>query len=153
MKIVNLKAVPSELPVLAKWHQQEWADLNPGKSLKDRINKMQAYLENGFVPSTYVAIADELLGSAAIVKCDMDTRAELEPWLASVYVAKSQRGNGIGTALVKHIMQKAAHNGIERLYLFTPGQKEFYQGLGWQYLEQTQYHDQQVTIMYVDLTS
>ena len=68
MKIVNLKDCPEHIETLAQWHQQQWQYLNPGQSLADRIAKMQKYLNDDFVPSTFVALGNEPLGSAAIVE-------------------------------------------------------------------------------------
>ena len=50
MSILDLSEQPHYLSTLAAWHQQEWAHLNPGSSLENRIEKMQDYLEDGLVP-------------------------------------------------------------------------------------------------------
>jgi len=151
MDFVNLKQYAEFLPKLARWHQQEWSYLNPGQSLQDRIEKMQAYLNDVFIPSTFVAVENDVLGSAAIIECDMDTRPELSPWLASVYVAPEYRKQGVGTALVQHIIQQACDQGYTELFLYTPDQEKFYQQLGWQIIERVGYHDVDVTIMSISL--
>lgn len=148
MEIINLTDAPAYLQTLASWHHEEWRDLNPGQTLDQRMQKMQCHMEGRFIPSTYLAVDGLLLGSAAIVESDMDNRKDLSPWLASVYVDKQYRRQGIGSRLVKHIVDKARHQGIKNLYLFTPDQECFYQQLGWQVLEKTHYHGVEVTIMY-----
>ena len=52
--IIDLSSEPQHIPVLAVWHHQEWAHLNPGGSLEKRIKKMQAYLGDELLPSTFV---------------------------------------------------------------------------------------------------
>jgi len=151
MQIDDLKNVPQYLLPLANWHQAEWQSLNPGQSLQQRIDKMQAYLNDDFIPTTFVASAQQLLGSAAIIQCDMDIRSQLTPWLASVYVDEAKRCQGVGSQLVRYAMQQAAEQGIEQLYLYTPDQQAFYNKLGWQELEQVEYHGVKVCIMQVDL--
>ena len=152
MIILDLSEQPHYLPTLAAWHQQEWAHLNPGSSLEKRIEKMQAYLEDGLVPSTFIyEQRGQLAGSAAIVVCDMDTHPELTPWLASVFVAPHFRRLGIGTQLVKHVMLQAKKAGIPALYLFTPDQSAFYQTLGWSIIAEEVYCEAAVTLMRVDL--
>jgi len=151
VKIINLKDAPEHLEKLAEWHQCEWAALNPGSSLQDRIDKMRGYLEDDFIPGTYIALGQELAGSAAIIKYDMDSRKDLSPWLASVYVRSDQRRKGIGTQLVKHVMSEARKAGLKHLYLFTPDQVSFYRQLGWQVLERARYHNHDIVIMHVDL--
>ena len=71
-----------------------------------------------------------MVGSASLIAQDMDTRPELSPWLASVYVAAEHRRQGIGSALVRRVAQEAAALGVETLYLFTPDQEHFYARLG-----------------------
>jgi len=151
MRIINLADVPEYLETLAKWHHQQWQALNPGQTLEQRIQKMQGYLGDDFIPSTYVASDGRLLGSAAIVACDLDSRADLSPWLASVYVDRGYRRQGIGSRLVRHVVEQARQHGVRRLYLFTPDQVTFYQQLDWQVLEPAEFHNHQVTIVYIDI--
>lgn len=152
--ILNLSQEPQHIPTLAAWHHQEWAHLNPGGTLEKRIAKMQTYLEAGLVPSTYIYKQNgQLTGSAALIECDMDTRAELTPWLASVFVSPKFRRQGIGSALVRHVMLQAQLADLPRMYLFTPDQADFYQKLGWQTLLQESYRGCWVTLMQVDLSA
>jgi GNAT superfamily N-acetyltransferase len=143
--------VPHHLETLARWHQEEWGYFKPNKTLAMRIEAMKSHLLPEFVPTTFVAANHELLGSASIIEHDMDTRKELTPWLAGVYVAPEFRRQGIGSALVLHAMEQARENIIERLYLFTPDMDVFYARLGWKTFENTSYFGYVVTIMYVDL--
>ncbi|MEM7027031.1 MAG: GNAT family N-acetyltransferase [Pseudomonadota bacterium] len=148
MKIFDLKDCPQHIPQLAAWHHVEWSDMNPGQTLKRRVEKMQQYLKDDFVPSTYVAIkADQLVGSAAIVEYDMKIKG-CTPWLASVYVDKTYRNKGVGSGLVTHAMQQAKLNKVDTLYLFTPDRADFYLYLGWQVKSIEPYYGNNVTIMY-----
>lgn len=151
MQILNLREAPEHIPTLAAWHHQQWSSLNPDGSLEKRIATMQSYLSDDFVPSTLIAKTSELLGSAAIVKNDMDTKPELTPWLASVFVAPQYRNQGIGSQLVKQLMQQAKQAGIEAIYLFTPDQVHFYQKLGWEVFSSEEYRGHSVTVMKVRL--
>jgi N-acetylglutamate synthase-like GNAT family acetyltransferase len=148
MKIIDLIETPDSLELLAQWHQAEWEHLNPGKTLEDRREKMQEYLEGKEVPRTFVCKDGEtVMGSAAIIESDMETRPELSPWMASVYVHDDFRGKGIGSALVKRIMEYARSIGVETLYLYTEHQEAWYQKLGWEVFAREEYLNQMVTIM------
>lgn len=148
MNIIDLAAEPEHIPTLAAWHHREWAHLNPGATLEERIDRMQGYLASGLVPSTFICKQDgQLAGSAALVASDMDTRPMLTPWLASVFVAPSFRRQGIGGELVRHVMLRAKLGGIETLYLFTPDRQMFYQKLGWRTLSREAYRGVAVTVM------
>jgi len=151
IEILNLRACPEYLPALAQWHHNEWTDLNPGQTLTQRIEKMQASLNDDFIPSTFVAKDKTVLGSASILENDMETRPQLSPWLASVFVAPEHRNKGIGRQLVLHLMAQAKNQGIKTLYLFTPDKTDFYKKLGWQMYRLVQYREHQVSIMQTTL--
>lgn len=153
MKIIDLRQSPHHLTTLADWHHKQWSEYNEDESLQQRIERMHSYLDNQIIPSTYIAVDDDtLLGSAAIVECDMDTRPDLTPWLASVYVREDLRSKGIGRQLVEHVMHTSYNNGIEQLYLFTPDSAGFYQKLGWQVICEDSYLNHAVTVMKISLT-
>lgn len=152
MKILNLKDDPVHLEQLAEWHHREWAYLNPGQSLADRIEEMSAHLHAEIIPGTFIAKeGHELVGSAALLESDMDIHKDLSPWLASVFVSPNHRGKGVGASLVKHLMAVAKESGIGELYLFTPSKESFYKRLGWNTLVKEDYRGASVTIMSVKL--
>jgi GNAT superfamily N-acetyltransferase len=151
MLILNLKDKPEHLLPLAQWHHAEWSYLNPLRSFDQRVQEMQEDLEGKVIPTTFVAEdAGELLGSACILADDMSSHPELTPWLASVYVNEIHRGKGIGSTLVKRVMQHAQENGVKRLYLYTPDQEQMYARLGWQLYSREPYNGTPVTIMAID---
>jgi GNAT superfamily N-acetyltransferase len=150
--ILDLKQAPQHLKTLAQWHLNEWSHFNPGESIQQRIDRMHPFFNDAFVPSTFIATDTKLLGSAAIVTNDMETRVDLSPWLASVYVDPAHRCKGTGTKLVRHIMHLAKTNGIKKLYLFTPDQEKFYEKLGWKTISRESYRGQEVAVMQVRLS-
>lgn len=153
MPIYDLRDYPEHLETLASWHQEEWAHLNPGQTLGERLEKMQSYLNEDFIPTTFIYLqGDELCGSAAIISSDMDTHPELTPWLASVYVNPEVRGMGIASKLVQHVSTLAKANGWNSLYLYTPGQEALYAKLGWQTFATEIYHNTEVTLMHLQLS-
>jgi N-acetylglutamate synthase-like GNAT family acetyltransferase len=151
MKIIDLRSAPHHIPTLAQWHHDEWSYLNPGGSIEKRVEKMRAYLNENLIPTMLIAIdGDEVWGSAALSTSDMDTKPELSPWLANVYVRSDKRGSGVGAKLVKSIMDLARQNQLPRIYLFTPDQENFYAKLGWKTISKESYRNSPVTIMQLD---
>jgi GNAT superfamily N-acetyltransferase len=151
MEIKKLKDHPEYIPTLAKWHYDQWAYLSPGASLERRISFLASQIESDDIPETFVAVlGNTLLGSASLVPHDMETRMELTPWLASVYVATEQRKQGIGSALVRHVVREAARRGYQALFLFTPDQQALYASLGWSTFEKTEYRGYDVEIMTIN---
>jgi N-acetylglutamate synthase-like GNAT family acetyltransferase len=151
LKIINLRNEPENLLTLASWHQDEWSYLNPGEDLVARISRMQSFLNEDFIRSTFIARDEVLLGSAAIVLQDMKTEPQLTPWLASVFIRPEARRQGVGRQLVLHVMEQARKEGIDCLYLYTPDQESFYIKLGWSTIDKLKHQGHDVTIMQVKL--
>jgi len=148
MHISYLAEYPHLIPTLAGWHHAEWAHLNPDDTVEARISRMQKLLAKEQVPTAFVALQGEtLLGSASLIDNDMDTRKDLWPWLASVYVAPEFRDKGVGSALVQRVVDEARALGVETLYLFTPDRESLYARMGWKVIERTEYRGEQVVVM------
>ena len=148
MHIAYIKNHQETLPVVARWLFDEWSDLCPGSTPDTFADHLQENCHDNQVPLTLIALVNGgVVGTASLIEYDMDTRHDLSPWLASVYVIPEQRGQGIGTELVQAIVAKAREIGIPTLYLFTPDKEHFYQKIGWQTQEYTEYRDREVVIM------
>lgn len=68
-----------------------------------------------------------------------------------MFVKPELRGKGIGSLLVKGVMDYAARQGFSELFLFTPDQEAFYQKLGWQTISREKYRGVYVSVMRADL--
>ena len=148
MRIDYLADHPSLVPALAQLHFEQWGHLRPDEPLESRTHRLEASCGRGGVPSVVVALEKgALAGSAMLITSDMDTRPDLTPWLAGVYVLAGHRGRGIGAALVTRVEAEAAALGVARLYLYTPDAMAFYARLGWAAEERCEYLGQAVTLM------
>ncbi len=143
---------PEWFGVVACWHHAQWRSLHPGETLASREASLRADCGRSGVPITVVAHRNgAALGSASLIAHDMDSHPERMPWLASVYVEATARGEGIGQRLVRRIEAEARASGIARLHLFTPDRAAFYAALGWREVCREHYHDECVTVMERDL--
>ena len=148
MKIEYLADNTALVPIIVHWHHEEWGHFNPGDSVEKRIANIQTHLGRKQIPTTFVALSRGiLLGSASLMAHDMDTRMDLFPWLASIYILPEHRSRGIGTALVQRVIEEAVELDVETLYLFTPDREGFFASLGWSVVERTEYREQKVVIM------
>lgn len=142
----------SFLKQLAHWHHNEWLHLNPGATLNSRLQRYQASIETELLPEIFVAYTGTiLLGSVTLEKEDMDTRAYLTPWLASLYVAPEYRKKGVASQLIKYVVNYAKDNNFKNLYLFTEDQTDFYQYRGWHFIESVEYRNTEVDLMWQNL--
>jgi predicted N-acetyltransferase YhbS len=131
-RIEQLADYPHLAPTLARWHAEEWSGLVPEWTYENLLAELQSHTRPDAIPLTLVALdGDQPIGSASLVVEDLPGWEHLTPWLASVFVAVEARGRGIGAALVARAVETARDLGVERLHLFTEGQAEFYQRIGW----------------------
>jgi GNAT superfamily N-acetyltransferase len=64
-----------------------------------------------------------------------------------VYVAPQYRRQGVATALIGRVEQRAAALGSDSLFLFTPESEALYAGLGWQLMEYSDHQGRRLAIM------
>ena len=152
MQIEYLADCPAHISELARLHFEEWSYLYPGESLEDRTARLRSSCGRNAIPSVVVALRDsELLGSAMLVAHDMDSRPQLTPWLAGVFVKPQCRGKGIGSALVRRIESEVRSLGVSTLYLYTPHTESLYERLGWSVTERCEYRNTNVVVMSKEL--
>lgn len=136
---------------VAAWHQAQWGHLS-ARTTEDRIAEFAEHADPSAIPLTLVVYrAARPVGTASLLRHDMDIRPELHPWLASVYVVPELRGRGIGTRLVERAQGEARRLGVAALYLFTPDRAGFYRRLGWEELETLVYHGERETLMRLEV--
>lgn len=148
MTIEYLADHPEALSLLAEWQHEEWGHLREGDTAAKRMARLQGYSNRDRIPLTVVALeGGDVLGSASLIPHDMETRMELTPWLAGVFVSPAHRRKGIGAELVRRIMLEAGKLKVPLLYLYTVHSEKFYAGLGWTLQERTAYREHDVVIM------
>jgi GNAT superfamily N-acetyltransferase len=139
---------PEHIPLLAEWHQSEWAYLRPGFTIADRVALLRERCGRRELPITFIASSGvELLGSAMLMHHEMDIRPQFTPWLAGVFVAPAHRRSGIGHALAEHVICAAISLGFPTVYLYTPSAEGYWSRLDWRVVEHTRFRDTDVTIM------
>jgi predicted N-acetyltransferase YhbS len=148
MQIRHLADCPAAIPQIARWLYDEWGRLLPGASVERGISLLQERIHRDRVPLTLVATEGEsVVGTVSLIDCDMDTRADLLPWLASLYVQPDHRRRGIGASLVGAVVIEARRLGIDTLFLFTDSSQALYAKLGWLKMESCIYKQRDVVIM------
>jgi GNAT superfamily N-acetyltransferase len=148
MLITYLADYPQHLLIVAGWIIGEWGWEMPGSTLESIQAEFGSHLNHDRIPLTMLALVEtQPVGTASISLHDMDTRMDLTPWLAAVYVLPEFRGQGIGSQLVRAIEGIATRLQLERLYLFTPDRAAFYAHLGWSVLATSEYRHHSNVIM------
>ena len=137
------------VPVLARWHYDQWGPLTGASSFDDYVVLLTEAAASRTVPSVLVASDEgELLGSANLVARDLPSRPELTPWLAQPFVQPTRRRLGVGAALVRAVIERARQCCHPQVYLYTSGTLPHYYGrLGWRSLERLHYLGHERTVM------
>ena len=150
MEIKFLKDYPDSVLLIAQWYYAEWKAIYEasGMSLEDVKKTVEERANTDKIPLAIVGLdAGRVIGTGCIKAHDMDTRMDLTPWLAGIYVEQTQRRKGHGSMIVRRLEEIARKFGIEKLYLYTPRSAVFYEGLGWREYEIATYKGQHVTVM------
>lgn len=140
------------IPALAAALWECWGTVFPEKTVAVRTAGLLARSEPDRLPTAVVATGPDgaLLGTASILFDDMETRPDLNPWLATVFVMPAQRGRGLGAALCAAAEAEAWRLGVPRLHLYTFDKRGYYATLGWRDLETVDYSGQPTAIMVKD---
>lgn len=148
LEIRRLLPGSPHLLMVGKWQYAQWGSLYPETSQEAWQEELHRECGARGVPAVFLALAEgRPVGTASLVKADMEVRRELTPWLASVFVLPEWRGQSIASRLVRKVEREAQEVGMTRLYLFTPGQQALYRRLGWEDKETLVYRGEDVTVM------
>jgi GNAT superfamily N-acetyltransferase len=136
------------VPLIARWHWDEWGGDYDDSSLDEWTTQLAAKTRIDGLPCSWVAfVDDEPVGSVVLELDGVEPRPELKPDLAGLYVLPTHRHHGIGSALVTACEAGAREFGVTDLYLYTERAETLYARLGWETFELTKFQKQPVAIM------
>jgi predicted N-acetyltransferase YhbS len=147
LSICPLADHPEAIPLLARWFQSEWSALD-GRSFAAIEAQLAQNLNRDSIPITFVALRHgKVCGTISIDLSDLPSHDHLSPWLASFYVPRTMRQQGIGTALIQHVHEFVTARGLRQVYLWTFGSTDRYERCGWQAFEHATYASRPITLM------
>jgi predicted N-acetyltransferase YhbS len=138
---------------IAKLQFEFWGPLTGHDSAEKYEQFLRGAARSAGLPTVLVAMHGEtFLGSVNLMASEMTTRRTLSPWMAQLFVISSERGRGVGDALVSASIDRAAELGFRRTYLYTSGTlPNYYASRGWRPIEEVEYLGKMRTIMTFEL--
>ena len=102
---------------------------------------------------TLVAIDAEntVIAAASLIRYELSDDSQRIHWLGEVITKPSHRGQGIGTLLVKALINYTSEQNMTELWLYTPDMQPLYRKLGWEDKETRIVNGESVSVMVLNL--
>ncbi len=146
LALVTTADRPDLASVTARWRWEAFMQ-GQGRSLAE-VTAAEAAPAPGPMPRTCVLLVDdEPVGMASLATHDLETRPDLTPWLAGVYVAPQARGRGYAVRLVAAVEAEARSLGVPALWLYTRTAEGLYARIGWETVERFPHRERMYALM------
>ena len=130
VQVCHLHQVPQHrLAVADLIHNEFWLPV-PGATEQAMAERLGRAAHADTLPLALVALqGDEPVAAVSLVHSDGQSHPEWSPWLGGMVVARECRGRGVGSTLVRALLDEARRLGLPQVYVGTacPG---FYTRLG-----------------------
>ncbi|MBN9655564.1 GNAT family N-acetyltransferase [Halobacillus sp. GSS1] len=129
MKISSLQERKDLVGLATNFFWEQWGSENNFKLYEDCIR--QSLKDEDELPLFYILLdEEEIIGTYALLRNDMNSRQDLCPWFACLYVEPDHRGQRIGEQLLRHASGEAGRLGYDTLHLATD-LEGYYEKYGW----------------------
>lgn len=132
LEIKHLGDCSEYVELVTNWMWKEWGNKENYKRYETIVKHS---LKKDNLPQTFVAfMGEEPVGTVGLWRCDLMSRQDLYPWLASLYVIPQYRGKGIGTELQKFLIKYSKDLGYDEIFLYTD-LDDYYEKTGWKFVD------------------
>lgn len=131
MNILNISDTRHLIPEVASWFHEEWAHLNPGRTLQDVIELIHNTFEKEGDEIYVCVLGDEPISTITLRKNELSIIKDDSFWLSSLVVKKNMRKKGSGEKTIQLFLAQPEVQKKETLYLFTEDLEHWYNKLGW----------------------
>lgn len=121
VEILPLRRKRSAVSLIADWYYHEWGCMNSNVTVSGIEARLTSQLDSVSLPQPFVAlVGHEVIGAVELKIREIRDLVDYEHWIGGVYVTVKHRRKGVGTEIVKNVVDIAANEfGIKTLYLQT----------------------------------
>jgi GNAT superfamily N-acetyltransferase len=149
-RIEAVSGRPDLAPIVAAWLVDAFG--HPGGRTLEEMTSLILASPRGPEETFVLFDQDKPVGTASLAHDDLESRRDLTPWLAGVFVEPSSRGRGYATALVRQVEAFASSALVTTLWLYTWTAEPLYRRLGWHRVGLEKDRGQEVVLMARDLS-
>lgn len=153
MQIKYLMDDPDYLNQTTELLFNEWSHLSSWSESRQILTRLTERNSPDKQQFTLVALDVENVVTAAgsLICYELKDNPQRMYWLGEVVTRSTHRGQGLGSALIKRIVELATERNIAELWLYTPDKQSLYRRLGWKAYEQRVVDGESVTVMVLSL--
>jgi predicted N-acetyltransferase YhbS len=130
VQLIHLFEQPQHCVAVARLIHDEFWTAVPDASVEGMAGRLRLAERADRLPLCRVALHHgQPVGAVNLIDSDDDDHPEWSPWLAGMVVAEPWRGRGVGSTLVRTLLDDARRLGLPRVYFGTDG-PGFYIRLG-----------------------
>ncbi|MCM1991539.1 GNAT family N-acetyltransferase [Oceanirhabdus seepicola] len=137
IKIENLLLNLEHIELVANWVYQEFCEGKPDRTVDFVINCFKNRNLNKTPISLIALIDNKCVGVVSIFDNDLETRPELTPWLAGLYVDPNYRCKGVADKLINAVLKICKNMNYDTVFLRTEHTANYYKKHGWTFVEDT----------------